>query len=262
MTPTPKLPPGSLILVTGANGLIAGHVINQLLKLRYKVRGTVRSLPKSSWLTSSLYAAEAASGFFELAEVPDMAEPHAYRSALHGVAGVIHIATIASWDPNPHNVVPQTVAGAVNILEDAAAEPSVKAFVYTSSVVAAALPMPGTKWHIGADSWNDTALELAWAPPPYNPERALPTYMASKVEAERAVWKFVEEQKPGFMVNAVLPFTVFGPLLHEKQNPSTVGWALALFHGDTTYTSVLNSCELNFCSSFVLFWYCFRSLAD
>ena len=53
-----------------------------------------------------------------------MTSPNAYCSALDGVDGVVHIATINTWDPNPNNVIPQTVAGTLNILEDAAAKPS------------------------------------------------------------------------------------------------------------------------------------------
>lgn len=33
-----------LVLVTGASGFLAGHIINILLEKGYKVRGTVRSL--------------------------------------------------------------------------------------------------------------------------------------------------------------------------------------------------------------------------
>jgi len=42
------LPLGSRILVTGANGYIASHVVDKLLGLGYLVRGTVRA-PKP-WL--------------------------------------------------------------------------------------------------------------------------------------------------------------------------------------------------------------------
>ena len=67
--------------------------------------------------------------------------------------------------------------------------------------------------------------------------------MANRVEAEKAVWKPVEERKPSLAVNAVLPFTVMGPLLHEKQNTSPVGWALTLFNGDNSMTSLIKACE-------------------
>lgn len=38
---------GDLVLVTGATGYVAAHVIDQLLKKGYRVRGTVRSLSSS-----------------------------------------------------------------------------------------------------------------------------------------------------------------------------------------------------------------------
>lgn len=38
-------------------------------------------------------------------------------------------------------------------------------------------------------------------------------YSASKTEAEKAAWKWVEEKKPNFVLNTVLPnFNVSGPL--------------------------------------------------
>ncbi len=241
-----KLPEGSWILVTGVNGLIGAHVAHLFLQRKYKVRGTVRNLSKSKWLVDDLFATDAANGSFELVVVEDMARPDAFHEAIRGIAGVIHIATISTFDPDPNNVIPQTIAGTVNILEDAAAEPSVKEFVYTSSVVAAAVPVPDTPIHVDADSWNDAVVPLAWAPPPYSPDRGMYTYMASKVGAEKALWKFVEERKPQFTVNTVLPVTVFGPLLHEKQNSSTAGWLLALFNGDTSKASLFPACKLLF----------------
>ena len=42
------LPRGSTILVTGANGYISSHVINQFLKYGYKAQGTVRNVEKSA----------------------------------------------------------------------------------------------------------------------------------------------------------------------------------------------------------------------
>jgi len=39
----PVLPPGSLILVTGASGYIESHVVNEALLAGYRVRGTART---------------------------------------------------------------------------------------------------------------------------------------------------------------------------------------------------------------------------
>ena len=55
---------------------------------------------------------------------------------------------------------------------------------------------------------------------------ALSTYMASKVESERAVWQFVEEQDkkmPGFIVNFVSPFTMLGEVLHLSHLRGSAG---------------------------------------
>jgi nucleoside-diphosphate-sugar epimerase len=235
------LPKGSLVLITGVNGFIATPIAQQLLARGYRVRGTVRNATKSKWLVEDLFRSEVSNGSFELVTVKDMVSEGAFREAVRGVDAIAHVATITSLDPDPNNVVPQTVAGVVNLLEVAAEEPSVKAVVLTSSIGAAGMPVPETPFHVDEKSWNDTAVSMAWAPPPYNPERALVTYMASKVESERALWKFVEERKPHFRTNAVLPFTVFGGLLHSQQNASTAGWLLALYGGNTELTQLLKA---------------------
>ena len=234
MAISPQLPEGSWVLVTGVNGFIAGHVAKQLLDRGYYIRGTVRDVSKSNWLVEELFAKEAAAGYFEIVEVKDMADDTAFLEAVKGMSGIAHVATIMSLDANPHNVVPQTVAGLTSILKAAAQEPSIKSFVMTSSVVAAAMYMPDTPFNVDANSWNDMAVQLAYAPPPYTPERGMLTYMASKVKAEQALWKFVEDEKPSFTVNTVLPVAVFGDLLHEKQNPSTNAWVFDLYRGDTS----------------------------
>jgi len=53
------------------------------------------------------------------------------------------------------------------------------------------------------------------------------------MEAERALWKFVKEQKPGFVVNAVLPNANFGKILVKGQPASTGDWVTTLFNGNT-----------------------------
>jgi len=46
-------------------------------------------------------------------------------------------------------------------------------------------------------------------------------YAASKTEAERALWKFRDEKKPGFSINSVLPATNFGPVITPDTVSST-----------------------------------------
>lgn len=156
--------------------------------------GSVRDASKSKWLQEELFPVETANGSFEIVPIKDMAAEGAFREAIRGVAAIAHVATINNYDPN--KVIPQAVAGVVNALEAASKESSIKDFVFASTVGAAAMPVADAAFQVGPDSWNDLAVKLAQAPPPYEPERAVVTYIASKVEAEKALWTFVAKKKP------------------------------------------------------------------
>lgn len=102
-------------------------------------------------------------------------------------------------------MIPVSIAGALNALKSAYSEPTVKRFVLTSSSTAAVSPRPGRPESIVAEgTWNEEAVTAAWAEPPYNPERSLAVYAASKTQAEQAVWNFHREHqkdRPDLVVN-------------------------------------------------------------
>jgi nucleoside-diphosphate-sugar epimerase len=77
------LPKGSLVLVTGANGWIASHVIDQLLQAGYNVRGSVREDSKAAWLKEYV-ADKYGAGKFEVVVVPDMSIDGAFDEAVKG----------------------------------------------------------------------------------------------------------------------------------------------------------------------------------
>lgn len=231
------IPQGSTILVTGVNGFIGSHIADQLLNFGYKVRGTTRSPQKNAWI-NTIFHNKYATDHFELVAVPDMAAPGAFAQAVKGISAVIHTATIFTLDPNPHNVIPGTIAGTVNALQAAAQEPSVKRFVLTSSSLAALIPKPNHPVQVTAETWNDEAVELAYRdPPPYEPERAFPVYAASKTLAEKAAWRFMDEKKPAFTLNTVLPNINFGASLDvvNQGHPSTSALVAELFRGNPNY---------------------------
>lgn len=111
-----------------------------------------------------------------------------------------------TFDPDPKKVIPPTIAGAINALKSAYGEPSVKRFVFTSSSTAAIIPTKDQeRTVITKDSWNERAVKEAWADPPFDDERFLWTYGASKTQAEQEVWKFHNEnreKRPDLIVNA------------------------------------------------------------
>ncbi|KAH7118392.1 hypothetical protein EDB81DRAFT_701451 [Dactylonectria macrodidyma] len=227
-----SIPVGSWVLVTGATGFVASQVTKQFLERGYKVRGTVRDLSQASWLVDDRFKSYVENGSLELVAVPDLGAEGAFDEAVKGVSAIAHIATISSLDPNPNNVIPQTVAGTVSILKAALTEPSVQEVVYTSTLLTATFPVPGNDIRVERHTWNDAAIEAAWAPPPYEASRSLLSYTASKVAAEKELWKFVEENQPHFTVNVVSPASIVGEPLHRKHADSPVYWVSSLFKGD------------------------------
>lgn len=75
---------GARILVSGANGFLASHIVDQLLLAGFQVRGTVRALAKGKWMVD-YFDQKYGAGRFELAEVTDMASPAAFEDAVKGI---------------------------------------------------------------------------------------------------------------------------------------------------------------------------------
>ena len=122
----------------------------------------------------------------------------------------------------------------MNAATAASKEPSIKRFIYTSSSAAILLPRPNVELTVSTEDWNTDAVEAAWKPPPYEPERSWAVYAASKTEAEQKIWEFVRNEQPGFVLNTVLPDTNFGQIFSPEQPASTGGMVRDAFHGNVT----------------------------
>ncbi|PHH92380.1 hypothetical protein CDD83_7662 [Cordyceps sp. RAO-2017] len=229
---------GSLVLVTGVNGYIASHIAEQLLEHGFRVRGTVRDGYKADYM-HAVFDEKYGKDAFEVQIVKDMAVDGAFDDAIKGCAGVMHVASDLTLDPDPYKVIPMVVAGIKNALTAAARNPSVKRFVYTSSSAAATAPIANKKFHVDANTWNDADVKLAWAPPPYNDDRKLAVYAASKTLAEKECWRFAQEEKPAFVINTVLPNCNIGRILSREQPASTGGWYKKMWDGDTEILKLL-----------------------
>jgi nucleoside-diphosphate-sugar epimerase len=147
------------------------------------------------------------------------------------------VASVTTLDPDPNHVIPSVIRGTRDILDVAAAEPSIKRFVLTSSSLSAYPPIPDTQGTIKLTDWNELAVEQSWAPPPYEPSRAFAVYSASKTMSEKEMWSWSRDvgvtSRPDLVLNAVLPSVNIGPvLLTEKQGlPSTVGFFKSAWDG-------------------------------
>ncbi|KAH6855510.1 putative aldehyde reductase 2 [Chaetomium sp. MPI-CAGE-AT-0009] len=234
-SPTTSIPTGSWILVTGASGFLASHVCLQFLERGFKVRGTVRDPTQSSWLLEGPFKSYVEIGAIELVAVPHLGADGAYDDAIKGVAAIVHTAYVTNIVPDPNDVITPMVVGIRSIMNAAIREPSVKEAVFTSSAVAASSLTPGIdNGIIGLNSWNDAVLEAAWAPPPYGMSHAIANYPASKLAAEKEVWKFVKNNHLHFNVNVVSPAGLTGEPLNKKHIEGPANWVAHAYRGNKT----------------------------
>ena len=156
------------------------------------------------------------------------------------MSGVVHTVGVISLTPDPNDVITPTVAIVNNLLNAMLTHRSVKSFVFTSSSAAIALPIPNTIFPVNAKVFNEAALSIAWAPPPYTPDRSFQVYAASKLESEYAIRKFVDDKKPGFRTASVFPSTTLGEILDPaNQDGSTAGFVTGFYTGKTGFWSGL-----------------------
>ncbi|KAE8162634.1 hypothetical protein BDV40DRAFT_288360 [Aspergillus tamarii] len=224
------IPPGSRVLVTGANGFIGSNVIQQLLSLGYIVRGTVRS--QKPWL-EELFRSKYGPNSFESIVIPDLNDYDTLSKAMRDVSG----ASDVSFSPNAEEVIPKVVLATETILKAAAGQPegSIQRVVLTSSASAAALPQPGVEGIvITEDTWNEATVRAAFDEGTPENSKPFTVYVASKTEGERAAWMWVKNNKPPFVFNSVLPYYTLGQVLHPEIPGSTMKWAANLLNGDIT----------------------------
>ncbi|ORY90635.1 Nadph-dependent carbonyl reductase from Sporobolomyces Salmonicolor [Leucosporidium creatinivorum] len=233
------LPAGSTVVVTGANGFVASHLVQQLLLAGYKVRGTARAASKLQNLRAK-WNAEFGEGKFEALVVEDLTKIDALKEAMQGASAVAHVASDLSMSSDPNAVIPAVIAMTENILSTANATPSIKRVVLTSSTGAGAISQPGVEGiEVNEWTWNEFAKKEARATPEEDPLKGLWVYCASKTEGEQAAWAYVEKEKPHFEFNSVVPTFVMGPTILPDQVSSSAGIVKALFFGDKGYASML-----------------------
>ncbi|KXJ88192.1 hypothetical protein Micbo1qcDRAFT_138545 [Microdochium bolleyi] len=199
------------VLVTGASGFVAAHVVDKFLQKGYHVRGTVRS-ERTAETVRATYPEHAEQLSFAI--VPDMAAPGAFDEAVKGVDGIIHTASPFVLDAKDvqNELYAPAVQGTTSILEAAQKHggPSISRVVITSSFASALDATQGLRpgyTYTEAD-WNPVIGDAAAGDP-------VLAYLASKTMAERAAFKYVEDNKPSFAITTLLPPVVYGPIKHH-----------------------------------------------
>lgn len=211
------------VLVTGASGFVATRVVQRLLTLGYKVRGTVRSLENTDKVAplKSLFPA------LELFEADLLSGEDAFVKAMEGCRYVIH--TASPFKLNVSDPVKELVEPAVKGTEavfKAAAKAKVAKIVVTSSVAAIG---PGMAWFEDAaadrekvfteEDWNTTD-------EPVDGGRG---YRHSKTKAEQKAWELGKEL--GIDVAVINPSFVIGPPLSSRTDGESVNFIKGMLDG-------------------------------
>lgn len=213
----------SPILVTGASGFIASHIVCELLSRGYRVRGSVRSLAKDKDF-AHLRAMPGAERL-ELFEA-DLLADGAFDEAARGCSHVMHTASpyvLNAKDPQKDLVEP-AVKGTRSVLASCKKAGTVQRVVLTSSM-AAITDEPESDHVLTEKDWN-TKSTLDRNP-----------YYLSKTLAEKEGWEFVAQDKANFDLVVINPFLVIGPSYSPGINTSNQLF-IDLMQG--TYPGIMN----------------------
>ncbi|CAN9194470.1 unnamed protein product [Alternaria alternata] len=228
---TARLPQGSTIYITGVTGYIGAWIAQYALELGYNVRGAVRSLEKAAWLQEH-FDSKFGPGRYTQVLLPDSSDLEAFEAGVKGVQGIAHVAVNTNRSTEAEPYIPDMVNETINILKAAQTEASVKAVVFTSTALASSAW--GEKGHFKEWQYNEDFIKYAYDPNFQHPSKGFIVYGAAKAMSEKAAWKYMQEEKPHFTFNTILPNANFGPsLVYEKQgHASTGGFPKAVFDGD------------------------------
>ncbi|KAE8077885.1 hypothetical protein FH972_016403 [Carpinus fangiana] len=200
--------------VVGGTGFVASLLVKLLLEKGYAVNTTVRD-PDNQKKISHLIALQ------DLGDLrifgADLTDEGSFDAPIAGCDLVFHLATpvhFASEDPE-NDMIKPAIQGVHNVLKACVRAKTVKRVVLTSSAAAVTInKLNGTGLVMDESHWTDVEFLSTEKPPTWG-------YPASKTLAEKAAWKFAEENDIDLIT--VIPTLMAGASL-TPDVPSSVDW--------------------------------------
>jgi NADPH-dependent methylglyoxal reductase len=198
------------LLVTGANGYVALHVIKEALAQGYEVVGTVRSVAAAEKITAIF---PNSSSQLAIVEVHDITKPSDFEKAFEKfkIGAVINTASPLINNPKDvkADVLDPAIKSGVAILEASAkyAGPQLRRVIHVGSFASTldlSLGVAPGKTYSPSD-WNQLTYEEA-----ANGGHST-AYIGSKALAEKRMWQWMKENTPTFDMVSVDPAAIFGP---------------------------------------------------
>lgn len=196
------------VLVTGGTGFIGEWCVLALLEAGHEVRATVRDLGREAALREQLHAATQFDDARLSVVRADLVSDAGWPEAVAGCEYVLHVAspTLRSAPESEEAMVSAARDGVLRVLR-AARDAGVRRVVLTSAFGAIGYGHPPRSTPYTEEDWT-------------NVDADIPPYQRSKTLAERAAWRFIQEEGRGMELVAVHPVAVLGPLLGTDDPPS------------------------------------------
>jgi nucleoside-diphosphate-sugar epimerase len=203
------MPTNPPVVVTGATGLVAKHIVCELVHRGQRVHATLRNMAKADDVRRAVKRLGGDPSHVTFA-VADLLSDSGWDEAVHGSATVIHTASpfpIEQPD-DADEVIRPAHDGTLHVLK-AASRAGVKRVVLTSSSVAIFYASSVPAGHVYSErDFTDEA------------RAGLTPYIRSKTIAEKAAWDFVKST-PGAPELAVInPGFVQGPAVDADLSTS------------------------------------------
>lgn len=204
-----SMPSSAPVVVTGATGLIAKHVIGELVKRGFPVRGTLRAMEKADDVRRAVRTLGGDPAMLSFA-VADLLSDQGWDEAMAGSDIVLHTASpfpIVQPD-DPDDLIRPARDGTLRVLK-AATRARVKRVVLTSSTVAIFYGSGLPRGHVysEADFTDEKRSDLT-------------PYIKSKTMAEKAAWDFVKATPETPELAVINPGFVQGPALDADLSTS------------------------------------------
>jgi dTDP-glucose 4,6-dehydratase len=190
MKPNSNLQTSGSVLITGADGFIGSHLVEELVLKGYKVRAFAYYNSFNSWGWLDQCSPEI-KGQIEVV-LGDIRDPHGVKEAMKGCHSVIHLAALIAIPfsyNSPDSYVDTNIKGTLNILQ-AARELGTSRVIHTSTseVYGTAKFVPITEIH---------------------PLQGQSPYSATKIAADQLVHSFYSSFD--LPVVTIRPFNTYGP---------------------------------------------------
>ena len=178
------------ILVTGADGFIGSHLVEELVKKGYHVRAFVlyNSFNTWGWLDTLDKSIMDHVEIFQ----GDIRDPHGVKTAMQGVDAVFHLAALIAIPFSYHSpdaYVDTNIKGTLNVLQAARELGNIRTLVTSTSEVY------GTAQYVPIDEKH--------------PYQGQSPYSATKIGADRLAESFYRSFE--LPVTIVRPFNTYGP---------------------------------------------------